>query len=229
MAAGARDVVSLAHRGRLQAVVERELRARRLQAALDGVLSSATQYKQELRNLMKGATEAIVDVQEGIVISANPAWLGMFGLEQEQRTGRPAVHGPVLRQGPAEPEGCRAGLPEGQVDGQHACRSPPSAATTPPSAWSCKPRARDRGRRAGRACHRARRDAPAKRRTEDLVEQALWKDPSTGFLLRHHFLEQMEQRLQQPVAGGRTGRGLHSSRITSPACIATSGCSAPRR
>jgi PAS domain S-box-containing protein len=83
LAAGARDVVSLTHRGRLQAVVERELRARRLQAALDGVLSSATQYKQELRNLMKGATEAMADVQEGIVITANPAWLAMFGLEQE--------------------------------------------------------------------------------------------------------------------------------------------------
>ena len=41
-------------------------------------------------------------------------------------------------------------------------------------------------------------DAP----TEDLVEQALCKDPSTGFLLRHHFLEQVEDRLQKPVAAG---------------------------
>ena len=54
------------------------------------MLSSATQYKQELRNLMKGATEAIADVQEGIVITANPAWLGMFGLEHEHElAGQP--------------------------------------------------------------------------------------------------------------------------------------------
>ena len=32
-----------------------ELRTRRLQSALDGVLSSATQYQQELRSLMKGS------------------------------------------------------------------------------------------------------------------------------------------------------------------------------
>ena len=54
------------------------------------MLSSATQYKQELRNLMKGATEAIADVQEGIVIAANPAWLAMFGLAEEQElAGQP--------------------------------------------------------------------------------------------------------------------------------------------
>ena len=31
-------------------------------------------------------------------------------------------------------------------------------------------------------------DRPAEAPPEELVEQALWKDPSTGFLVRHHFL-----------------------------------------
>jgi PAS domain S-box-containing protein len=84
LAAGARDVVSLAQRSRLQAVVERELRIHRLQATLSAVLSSASQYQHELRSLMQGATEAIADVQEGITVAANPAWLNLFGLQDEQ-------------------------------------------------------------------------------------------------------------------------------------------------
>ena len=52
MESGARDVVSLTHRNRLSAVVSRELHAHRLRLALEGVLSSARQYKQELRSLM---------------------------------------------------------------------------------------------------------------------------------------------------------------------------------
>ena len=43
MESGARDVVSLTHRGRLRAVVGRELHAHRLRLALEGVLGSARQ------------------------------------------------------------------------------------------------------------------------------------------------------------------------------------------
>jgi len=49
MECGARDVISLTHQNRFQAVVTRELRAYRLQLALGRVLSSADQYKQELK------------------------------------------------------------------------------------------------------------------------------------------------------------------------------------
>ncbi len=200
VAAGARDVVSLTHRGRLQAVVERELRARRLQAALDGVLSSATQYKQELRNLMKGATEAILDVQEGIIISANPAWLAMFGLEQEQdlaglpfmdlfcNKDQPSMKGAV--------QACLKGKWSDatlQVTGQRRDNSTIGLELK-------LARVTVDGESAVRVIVPGER--PSEAPPEDLVEQALWKDPSTGFLVRHHFLEQMEQRLQQPVTAG---------------------------
>ena len=83
MESGARDVVSLAHRNRLTAVVGRELHAHRLRLALEGVLSSARQYKQELRSLMSGASEAIADVHEGIIVAVNPAWAALLGIEAE--------------------------------------------------------------------------------------------------------------------------------------------------
>lgn len=200
VAAGARDVVSLAHRGRLQAVVERELRARRLQSALDGVLSSATQYKQELRSLMKGATEAITDVQEGIIITANPAWLGMFGLEQEHElAGQPFMDLFCDKDQPSLKGAMQACLKGKwtdsalQVTGQRRNGSTVGlelklervTVDGEPAVRIIVP--------GERAC-----DAPP----EDLVEQALCKDPSTGFLLRHHLLERVEERLQKPVAAG---------------------------
>ncbi len=200
VAAGVRDVVSLTHKGRLQAVVERELRARRLQAALDGVLSSATQYKQELRNLMKGATEAIVDVLEGIVITANPAWLAMFGLEDEQDlAGQPFMDLFCDKDQPSLKGAMQACLKGKwhdaslQVTGERRDGSGIGLELK-------LQRVTVDGEPAVRVIVPAER--PAEAPPEELVEQALWKDPSTGLLLRHHFLEQMDQRLQKPLTGG---------------------------
>jgi diguanylate cyclase (GGDEF)-like protein/PAS domain S-box-containing protein len=200
MAAGARDVVSLAHRGRLQAVVERELRARRLQSALDGVLCSASQYQQELRSLMKGATEAIADVQEGIVITANPAWLGMFGLEHEHElAGQPFMDLFADKDHPALKGAMQACLKGKwmdstlQVTGQRRdggavgfeLRLERVTVDAEPAVRVIVPGERAAG-------------AP----TEDLVEQALRKDSSTGFLLRHRFLEHIETHLRTPAKAG---------------------------
>jgi diguanylate cyclase (GGDEF)-like protein len=81
--AGASDAVSTTERERFQAVVGRELRGTRLENALDDVLGSASQYKKQLQTLMKGASEAIAVVQEGIIVSCNPAWTDLLGIETE--------------------------------------------------------------------------------------------------------------------------------------------------
>ena len=87
------------------------------------------------------------------------------------------------------------------MDGQCACRSPPCAATTPPLGLELRlERVTVDGEPAVRVIVPG--EQPAEGSTEELVEQALWKDPSTGLLLRHHFLEQIEARLQTPVAAG---------------------------
>jgi diguanylate cyclase (GGDEF)-like protein/PAS domain S-box-containing protein len=200
LAAGARDVVSLAQRSRLQAVVERELRTRRLQAALAGVLSSASQYQQELRNLMQGATEAIADVQEGIVITANPAWLTLFGMEQEHElVGQPFMDLFTEKDQP----GLKGAL-QACVKGRWSDSVLPVTAhrrdqSTLPLELRLE-RVTVDAEPAVRIIVPVER--PADGEPEELVEQALWKDPSTGFLMRHHFLEQSSQRLQTPVHGG---------------------------
>jgi len=78
MQAGACDLVSVERKGRLQAVVARELRAFRVERALNSTLNSATEYRRQLGNYMQGSASAIANVQEGIITEVNAAWLKLF-------------------------------------------------------------------------------------------------------------------------------------------------------
>ncbi len=78
MRSGASDLVSKRLRERLQSVVTRELRALRVERALNSTLQSATEYKRQLNDYMKGSQHAIAMVAEGIITDVNDAWLQMF-------------------------------------------------------------------------------------------------------------------------------------------------------
>jgi multidomain signaling protein FimX len=82
MILGARDVVTLANPLRLQAVMVRELRAFRLERALNSTLKSATDARNQLETVLERSNDAIVQIQEGIVVDANPAWIELFGVEE---------------------------------------------------------------------------------------------------------------------------------------------------
>ena len=82
MIIGARDVVTLTHPLRLQAVMVRELRAFRLERALNSTLKSATDARNQLETVLERSNDAIVQIQEGIVVDANPAWIELFGVEE---------------------------------------------------------------------------------------------------------------------------------------------------
>jgi multidomain signaling protein FimX len=79
---GARDVVTLTNPARLQAVVLRELRAYRLERALNTTLKSAHDARSQLETVLERSNDAIVQIQEGIVVDANPAWIELFGVEE---------------------------------------------------------------------------------------------------------------------------------------------------
>ena len=85
MAQGARDVVSLANPARLQAVMGRELRSFRLERALETTLKSARDARRQLETVLERSNDAIVQVQEGIVVDANPSWLELFGIVDGRR------------------------------------------------------------------------------------------------------------------------------------------------
>ncbi|HVN46247.1 MAG TPA: EAL domain-containing protein [Steroidobacteraceae bacterium] len=90
LARGARDVVTLASPARLQAVVLRELSVFRTERTLDASVKSAHHARSQLDTVLQRSNDAIIQVQEGIVIDANPAWLELFGVE-EGITGQPVM------------------------------------------------------------------------------------------------------------------------------------------
>jgi multidomain signaling protein FimX len=201
MASGARDVVSLTHRNRLCAVVSRELHAHRLRLALEGVLSSARQYKQELRSLMSGASEAIADVHEGIIVAVNPAWAALLGVDaEEELIGQPFMD--LFRE--ADQATLKGALvaclkDKWQDDGV----LPVVVYRKDESELALELRLKhvtvdgDPGVRVIVPGDRQPEQAP-----EDLLEQAVAKDPSTGFYQRHYFLEHLTGRLVNQQAGG---------------------------
>lgn len=81
MRAGACDLVSSELKSRLQSVVGRELRAMRIERALNSTLHTATEYKRQLKNQIKASSSSIALVQDGILVDANDSWLKHFKIQ----------------------------------------------------------------------------------------------------------------------------------------------------
>src|SRR5262249_22286410 len=81
IARGARDVVTLASPERLQLVIQRELKVVRTERALNATQKSAHDARSQLDVVLQRSNDAIVQVQEGIVTEANPAWHDLYGVE----------------------------------------------------------------------------------------------------------------------------------------------------
>ena len=75
---GAGDLVSNHQKARLQAVVSRELRAFRVERALNTTINSATEYRKQLHDYMQNSSTAIAYVQDGIFTEVNNSWLSLF-------------------------------------------------------------------------------------------------------------------------------------------------------
>ncbi len=90
MALGARDVITVANPQRLQAVVMRELGAARIERALASTIKAERTARTQLDTVLERSNDAIIQVQEGIVVEANPAWLELSGVE-EGLTGQPVM------------------------------------------------------------------------------------------------------------------------------------------
>jgi len=89
---GASDLVSVSQRDRLRVVVSRELRACRVEKALNNTISSATEYRRQLHDYMHNSSTAIAYVQEGIVTEVNNAWLKLFdGRQADDIVGLPLM------------------------------------------------------------------------------------------------------------------------------------------
>lgn len=201
MKQGASDLVSTQNVDRLKAVVGRELRACRVERALNSTLQSATTYRKQLYDYMEGSASAIAYVQEGIVTNINRAWLELFQIaDKSEVIGLPlmdnfepesqaAVKGAIVattrgKWAPGEKLDARTRLADNKVqslsldfqlarfdDGDHV-----QIRITPPERQP---------------------EEPTK-----LVHDALKRDPTTLFFHRAQFIDRITKRLARKPKSG---------------------------
>jgi multidomain signaling protein FimX len=198
MLQGARDVVSLANPARLAAVMVRELRAFRLERALTSTLKSAHDARNQLENVLQRSNDAIVQVQEGIVIDANPAWLELFGVKDS------LVGQPVMDLFDEATQPALKGALAACLQGRWNDLALKATALLPEGKSMAVEIVLALGHHDGEPS--VRLVVPAKGRDEEnLVEElshAVHSDHTTGFLHRRELMEALHARLDAPSPGG---------------------------
>ena len=98
---GARDLVSMDQVEHLQAVVSRELEVLHLARDFEQTSIKLHEYEQRINLVVKESKDAISYVHDGIVLSANPAFLELFGhKESSDVEGTPVLE---LFEGESQP------------------------------------------------------------------------------------------------------------------------------
>ncbi|MBT8421531.1 MAG: EAL domain-containing protein [Gammaproteobacteria bacterium] len=200
MLAGARDHISLDNISRLQSVAGRELRNSQLEKSLEQVMNSARQFKNELHTLKQVSVEAIADVQEGIIVNTNPAWLELFGFPEDSdlmgtpvmdlcnKTDQPALKGGIVA--------CQRGKWQDDVleisgvshDGEEF------------QVQFCLENAEHDGCPAVRMI--VKPDTSENKTPVSLLEKSLQRDHVTGFFNRQHFADVAADRITEIPDGG---------------------------
>ncbi len=198
--AGAQDIVSLAHPERLQLVCSRELRAFRLERALNQTVSSAREYQRALAAFMEGSADAIAQVQEGIVVDANPAWLELFGYADAD-----AVRGqPVMDFFDRESHAALKGGLSACATGKWADHPLRVSAQLADGSLLPLEMVLAQGEFGDETV--VNFCVPARRRDhadmEKRLTEAVRRDATTGLLHRSYLIEDLRARLSQPVRGG---------------------------
>jgi multidomain signaling protein FimX len=199
MQRGARDMVTLANPARLQAVMGRELRAHRLERALNSTLKSARDARRQLESVLQQSADAIAQVQEGIVVDANSAWLELFGFERSAIVGQPIMD--VFDESThAALKGALAACLQGRwsdhtlsANGYFADGSRRTIAL-----------ALTLGEHDGEPC--VRLTVPVNQHDESKLaqelEDAVKRDPGSGMLYRRPLLDAVREKLETPAPGG---------------------------
>jgi diguanylate cyclase (GGDEF)-like protein len=202
--AGAQDLVSLGQTERLRSVAERELRAFRLERALNETLFSANQYKKQLKAFMAGSVDAIAYVQEGILVDANQAWADLLGHQHAEALFGTPLMDSFDTASQAALKGALVACGRGQWSGESIKVVAATAAGEKlPIELQLEVASVDGDAAVKLSVRRPRVEA---REPEELVEQVVHKDPATGFYHRRRFLEVLTDRLD--AASGRGVRVL---------------------
>ena len=198
---GACDLVSIGNRDRLQSVVSRELRALRVERALNSTIHSATEYKKQLKDYMQTSPDAIALVEEGIITDVNDSWLKLFrAASNDEVTGLP-----LMDNFEAESQAAIKGALIAAIAGKWAsdqkliAKSPVTSDDVNEVHLEFRKFAFDNG-----PCVQVKVSAPDKDSNEPtkLVHDALQRDPTTLFFHRAQFIERIQKRLKKKPSSG---------------------------
>ena len=200
MARGARDTVTFASPGHALAVIRRELRAYRMERTLTDTLRAAQDYRRQLETVLNRSNDAIVQVQEGIVVQVNSAWLKLLGhADAAALVGQPAMDlFDAATQAPLK--GALAACLQGRWS-DHLLKAGALLADGSSAALELLLVA---GEFDGEPC--VQLIVPAHRPDEQQLAaelaEAVCRDPSTGLFQRQHLLRQCALRLSAAPSGG---------------------------
>jgi len=198
---GACDLVSIGNKDRLQAVVTRELRALRVERALNSTIHSATEYKRQLKDYMQTSQDAIALVEEGIITDINESWLKLFRAASNDEV----IGMPVMDNFDSESHAAIKGALVAAIAGKWAANEKLVAKSHITSDDSNEVHleftkfAFDNG-----PCVKVKVSAPDQNSKEPtkLVHDALKRDPTTLLFHRAQFLERIQKRLRRKPSSG---------------------------
>jgi diguanylate cyclase (GGDEF)-like protein len=201
MQSGACDLVSIGLKGRLQSVVTRELRALRVERALNSTIHSATEYKKQLNDYMQSSSAAIALVEEGIITGVNDAWLKLFrSASNDEVIGLPLMDN-FESESQAAIKGALVAAIAGKwaIDEKLVAKSHVTSEDTNEVHLEFRKFMFDNG-----PCVQVRISRPENVSQEPtkLVHDALKRDPTTLFFHRAQFLERLNKRLRRKPASG---------------------------
>jgi len=198
---GACDLVSIQKTGRLQAVVTRELRAIRVERALNSTLSSAAEYRKQLSDYMQGSSSPIADVQEGIITRVNEAWVTLFkGKSIDDVVGLPLMDN-FEAESQAAVKGAIVATTKGKWDKDEKLFAQSKVSRKGATELELGFRLVNIDNEA----HVQIRITPLEKPPEEptkLVHEALKRDPTTLFLHRAQYLDRITKRLSRKPKSG---------------------------
>ncbi len=202
MQQGARDVVTLKHPQRLQAVVHRELEAHRQARELNATVSAAREYREQLKSFMAGSADAIAHVQEGIVVDANPAWLELFGIPDVDSI----VGTPLMDTFDSEAHAAIKGALVACLQGRwsdHVLKANAILSDGSPVPLEMElSKVEFDSEPAVRLCIPSTKPTNSTTHLNDQLNDALERDAATGALQRKFFIERLRKSLAHPIKAG---------------------------
>jgi diguanylate cyclase (GGDEF)-like protein len=198
---GAVDLVSVTQKARLQAVVNRELRAFRVERALNSTLNSATEYRKQLHDYMQNSSTAIAYTQEGIITKINSAWLGLFSAKNEEDVVGLPLMDSFLDESHAAVKGALIATAQGKWQKNETLHAKSRSGDSDAAALDLEFQLVEFD------------DGPyvqifiappayVQEEPTKLVHEALKRDPTTLFFHRAQFLDRITKRLKRPPKSG---------------------------